>query len=149
MPDIRQMNRQAARRHQNDVDPHILAIFAIFRVEYLGSVRDPLQAALVDRRGKIRQPGPRLDLDKGDQPASSRDQIHFAARRPHPLRQYPPAVQPQPAGSGLFRSPPLSLGLGAIHDIARDLGGETILHLSIIKIPSVIRRSLPVSFAKL
>src|SRR3546814_10829118 len=78
LPDVDQMARQAPWRKEHHVDSDIIARSGEARGEHFGGGGDAAQAIRVDREVEVFGPVAPLDLDEGDHPPASRDEVDFA-----------------------------------------------------------------------
>ena len=96
------MTRPSARHEEDGVDAQVVAgAHETRRQAFRGDGYSP-QAVLIERHGRALFAGTRLDLDEGEDAATTSDQIHFAARHPRTLGENAPAVQAQPPGGQPF-----------------------------------------------
>ena len=93
MPDVYQMVRQAPRRNQYHIDPHIFRTFGVAWVKQIGRRSDAAQARVVDGERQVAVFPPRFHLDKRKRFPAPCDQIHFTARGFDALTYDAPALQ--------------------------------------------------------
>ena len=109
------MARPAPRRKEQHVDTLVVARADEARGDRLGPGGDAAQAVGVDGEREVGGTGAPLDLDEGDRPAATGDEIHLAARRLHPAGQDAPALEPQIPGGERLAASSSPLGLLAPH----------------------------------
>src|SRR3546814_15150433 len=104
LPDVDQMARQAPWRKEHHVDSDIIARSGEARSEHFGGGGDAAQAIRVDSEVEVFGPVAPLDLDEGDHPPASRDEVDFAGGDAAPPAQSAPAVGAQPPGGDRKRA---------------------------------------------
>jgi hypothetical protein len=67
-------------RHEHCIDSDYIPRAHVMRKQSFGGAHDSPQPIVVERERRFRLGGARLDLDKGEDPAATRDQVDFADR---------------------------------------------------------------------
>ena len=113
MPDIGEVLRHSAGRHEYGVDADIVARSGVSRCETLGRHGNPAQAIFVESQRQLFCAAARLDLDEGQALSAAGNEVDFAARYAGTACENPPAVQAQPPGCQSFRPAAALLGFDA------------------------------------
>jgi hypothetical protein len=108
------MAREAPRRKKENVYADYISWLGVAMGYRFRRRRDPAQAVRIDRVvEQVRRRTP-LHLDKDYRPSAPRDQVNLAARGLEPLRQNPPAFEPQIERRQRLTAPPLGFATGTL-----------------------------------
>src|SRR5258708_11558071 len=114
-PGIADMTRQAAFRHQHDVEAQRQSGMLRMRgEELLEGARDPAPLPRRDRLARRRQAVARLDLDRREDAAAPRDDVDLADGDPIAARQDAVAAQTQMPDAERLRRAPAPPGAQAL-----------------------------------
>lgn len=104
------MLRQFAGHEEQNVDSNVIVVPREAWREPLGGCCDTAQAALIKGHRGSRLAGALFDLDEGDDPAATGDQVDFTAGHACPPSENAPAVKPQPPGGQRLGATPARFG---------------------------------------
>jgi hypothetical protein len=111
VPDVRQVAREAPRHDEQCIDPDVVALASVTRCEVLGRSCDTAQSIFVQRPARCLVSRTLLDLDEGQNPTASGNQIYFSARDACAPRKDVPAFEAQPPCRDCLRLASARLGL--------------------------------------
>jgi hypothetical protein len=110
VPNIDEVAGQSAGDQEQGIDANRVAISGVAGREPLGGDRDPAQAIFIECPCCGVFGAALFDLDEGQCPAATRNEVDLATGNAGAPRENSPALQPQPPGGERFGPTPPRFG---------------------------------------